>query len=327
MLRRFVRAVAILVVILAAGTLGYTLIEGWPLLDSLYMTVITISTVGFREVRPLSDAGRLMTMALILAGVGALGYSFGTIVEFMVEGHLRAILEGRRMQKRISELSGHYIVVGIGRVGSVVARSLAEEGVPFVVIDSCEECKAAAEEAGWLFVHGDATSEEVLLQAGVKRAKGLVAAVDTDADNLFVVLTARMLNPDLFIVARSTSLASERKILASGADRVITPNVIGGRRMAAMLLRPVVADYLDVVMHGDALEYRLDAMRVRPGSELDGKTIAEAQVRDKTGAFVLAVRSGDAVNPNPGAGTRFAAGDEIIALGTREQLAKLERMV
>jgi voltage-gated potassium channel len=327
MLRRFVRAIALLATVLVAGTAGYVLVEGWSFLDSLYMTVITIATVGFREVRPLSDAGRVMTMGLILAGVGALLYSFGTIVEFMVEGHLRAILEGRRMQKRISELSDHYIIVGIGRVGSVVARSLMDEGVPFVVIDSCEECRAAAEEAGWLFVHGDATSEDVLLQAGVERAKGLVAAVDTDADNLFVVLTARMLNPDLFIVARSTSLASERKILGSGADRVITPNVIGGRRMAAMLLRPVVTDYLDVVMHGDALEYRLDAMRVRPGSELDGKTIGQVRVRDKTGAFVLAVRAGDAVNPNPGADTRFSAGDEIIALGTREQLAELEKMV
>ncbi|GAV31359.1 kef-type K+ transport systems, predicted NAD-binding component [Coriobacteriaceae bacterium EMTCatB1] len=262
MLRRLLRAVGFLAAILVAGTVGYTLIEGWHPFDSLYMTVITVATVGFREIRPLSDAGRVLTMGLILMGVGALGYSFGTIVEFMVEGHLRTILEGRRMQKRISELSDHYIVVGIGRVGSVVARSLADEGVPFVVVDSCEECRAAAEEAGWLFVHGDAMSEEILLQAGVKRGKGLVAAVDTDADNLFVVLTARMLNPDLFIVARSTSIASERKILSSGADRVITPNVIGGRRMAAMLMRPAVADYLDVVMHGDGLEYRLDALRV-----------------------------------------------------------------
>ncbi|MDI6712282.1 MAG: potassium channel protein [Anaerosomatales bacterium] len=327
MARRVARAVAVLVAILVVGTLGYAVVEGWPLLDALYMTVITIATVGYREVRPLSDAGRILTIGLILAGVGGLGYSFGTIVEFMVEGHLRTLVEGRRMQKRIAELSGHYIVVGIGRVGSVVARSLAEEGVPFVVVDSCEECKAAAEEAGWLFVHGDATSEEVLRQAGVERARGLVAAVDTDADNLFIVLTARTLNPNLFIVARSTSIASESKILKSGADRVITPNVIGGRRMAAMLTRPVVADYLDVVMHGDALEYRLDAMRVRPGSELDGKTIAEAQIRDRTGAFVLAVRSGDRINANPGAQTRFSAGDEVIALGTREQLAALEKLV
>ncbi|MDI6693075.1 MAG: potassium channel protein [Anaerosomatales bacterium] len=327
MLRRLLRAVGFLAAILVAGTVGYTLIEGWHPFDSLYMTVITVATVGFREIRPLSDAGRVLTMGLILMGVGALGYSFGTIVEFMVEGHLRTILEGRRMQKRISELSDHYIVVGIGRVGSVVARSLADEGVPFVVVDSCEECRAAAEEAGWLFVHGDATSEEILLQAGVKRAKGLVAAVDTDADNLFVVLTARMLNPDLFIVARSTSIASERKILSSGADRVITPNVIGGRRMAAMLMRPAVADYLDVVMHGDGLEYRLDALRVTATSEIAGQTIAEAQIRDKTGVFVLAVRSGDALNPNPGPETRLAAGDELIALGTREQLATLEKML
>ena len=324
MLRRVRTAALLLLGVIAAGTAGYALIEGWQFLDSLYMTVITIGTVGYREVAPLSDAGRVFTIVLIFAGVGSIGFSFGTIVEFMVEGHLTSLLEGRRMEKQISALTGHHIVVGIGRVGSVVAKSLADEGVPFIVVDSCEECRVAAEEAGWLFVHGDATDEQVLLDAGVMRARGLVTAVDTDADNLFVSLTARTLNPSLYIIARSSSVTSEAKILRSGADRVITPNVIGGRRMAAMVLHPVVSDYLDIVTHGDEIEFRLDSMPIGGGSKLAGATIKEARIRDLTGAYILAVRSGQGqINPNPPSETVLVAGDELVVLGTREQLAAL----
>lgn len=324
MLRRVRTAALLLLGVIAAGTAGYALIEGWQFLDSLYMTVITIGTVGYREVAPLSDAGRVFTIVLIFAGVGSIAFSFGTIVEFMVEGHLTSLLEGRRMEKRISALTGHHIVVGIGRVGSVVAKSLADEGVPFVVVDSCEECRVAAEEAGWLFVHGDATDEQVLLDAGVMRARGLVTAVDTDADNLFVSLTARTLNPSLYIIARSSSVTSEAKILRSGANRVITPNVIGGRRMAAMVLHPLVSDYLDIVTHGDEIEFRLDSMPIGSGSKLAGATIREARVRDLTGAYILAVRSGQGqINPNPPSETVLGAGDELVVLGTREQLASL----
>jgi len=328
MLRRVWMAAILLLGVIIVGSAGYAVIEGWGFLDSLYMTVITIATVGYGEVAPLSDAGRLFTIALIFAGVGGIAYSFGIIVEFMVEGHLTSILEGRRMQKRIGALSGHHIVVGIGRVGSIVARSLAEEGVPFVVIDSCEECGAAAEEAGWLFVHGDATEEQVLLAAGVDRARGLVTAVDTDADNLFVSLTARTLNPSLYIIARSSSVASEAKILRSGANRVITPNVIGGRRMAAMVLHPLVSDYLDIVTHGDEIEYRLDSMPIGRDSQLAGVSIKDARVRDVTGAYILAVRSEPGqINPNPPAETLLGAGDELVVLGTRDQLAALAELL
>jgi voltage-gated potassium channel len=328
MVRRVWTAALLLFGVIVVGTAGYAIIERWGFLDSLYMTVITIATVGFREVGTLSDAGRVFTIVLIFAGVGSIAYSFGTIVEFMVEGHLRNLLEGRRMEKRISALSGHHIVVGIGRVGSVVARSLADEGVPFVIIDSCEECRVAAEDAGWLFVLGDATEEQVLLEAGVDRARGLVTAVDTDADNLFISLTARTLNPSLYIIARSSSVTSEAKILRSGADRVITPNVIGGRRMAAMVLHPLVSDYLDIVTHGDEIEFRLDSMPVGRASRLAGATIKEARVRDATGAYILAVRSeGGQVNANPPAETLLNAGDELVVLGTREQLAELAALL
>jgi len=316
-----------LVAVLVGGTIGYMVIEGWNLLDSLYMTVITVATVGFREVHPLSEAGHWFTIFLVFAGVGGIAYSIGTIAEFMVEGHLLELLEGRRMAKRISELRDHYVVVGMGRVGSVVCRTLDEQGVPFIVVDQCEECVSEAEENGWMYLQGDATSEEVLAAAGVDRAKGLVTALDTDADNLFVALTARGLNPKLYIVARSSSLTSEAKILRAGADRVITPNVIGGRRMATSLLNPLVADYLDTVTHKDELEYRLEALHVSEGSELVGRSIGEARIRDIIGSFILAISSDGAMDSNPSADRVLRAGDQLVVLGTRSQLDALAALM
>ncbi len=326
-MRRAKTAALLLFAVLVAGTLGYMVIEGWSVLDSLYMTVITVATVGFREVNPLSTAGHWFTIALIFAGVGGIAYSIGTIADFMVEGHLRELLEGRRMAKRIEDLRDHYVVVGMGRVGSVVCRTLGEQGVPFIVVDQCEECIAEAEEHGWLYLQGDATNEEVLEAAGVTRAKGLVTALDTDADNLFVALTARGMNPRLYIVARSSSLASESKILRSGADRVITPNVIGGRRMATSLLNPAVSDYLDTVTHSVELEYRLEALNIGESSSLAGRAIGDARVRDVTGAFILAVSSGGAMDSNPSSGRVLRAGDELVVLGTRSQLDALAAMM
>lgn len=324
MKQRLAISLAMLAAVLAVGTGGFMAIEHWSFLDALYMTVITVSTTGFREVSRLSPAGREFTIVLILVGVGALGYSLGTFIDFLVEGHLRGILEGRRMQTRISSLSGHYIVAGIGRVGSVVARTLAEEGTPFVVIDRCEECVERARGEGWLILDGDATEEEVLVAAGVKRAAGLITALDTDADNLFVTLTARTLNPDIFIVARSSAESSESKIRTAGANRVMTPSVIGGRRMATMALHPVVSDYLDLVSHGDELEFRLEELPVSGSATLSGRSIAEADVRSRTGAYILAIRgaSGE-MNSNPSPETTIRAGDKLIVLGTSEHLAAL----
>lgn len=315
----------LLLAVLAGGTLGYVLIEGWSVLDALYMTVITVATVGFGEVHPLSRGGEIFTILLVFAGVGGIAYSIATIAEFMVEGHLMEIVEGRRMAKRIAELHDHYVVVGMGRVGSVVCASLEERGETFLVVDQCEECVETADEHGWLYLQGDATNEDVLEAAGVRRAKGLVTALDTDADNLFVALSARGMNPRLYIVARSTTLASESKILRSGADRVITPNVIGGRRMATSLLNPVVADYLDTVMHNAELEYRLEGLRISAESHLVGRALKDVQAPGA--ASILAVSAGGQIDASPSPDRVLHAEDELVAFGTRVQLDELSKLL
>lgn len=322
-MRRALVAAALLMGVLTVGTAGYMLIEGWTLLNSLYMTVITVTTVGFKEVAPTSPVGQVFTIVMIFAGVGGIAYSVGVLAEFMIEGQLTELVEGRRMAKRIEEISDHYIVAGMGRVGSVVCTTLAEQGVPFVVIDRCEDCEADALERAWLYLGGDATAEDTLESAGILRAKGLVTALDTDADNLFVAMTARGMNPDLFIVARSSTVSSEAKILRAGADRVVTPNVIGGRRMASSVVDPFVSDYLELVSHSEGVEFRLDTFRVTERSTLTGRSIREARVRDATGAYIMAVASEGVTDSNPSSERVLRAGDHLVAFGTRAQLDAL----
>jgi voltage-gated potassium channel len=323
-IRRFVWAISILAAVFVAGTSGYMLIEGWSFFDSLYMTTITVGTVGFGEVHPLSDNGRLFTMCLIIAGVGALGFAFGQLVEFVFEGRIQEILEGRRMGRRLESLTGHTVVAGFGRVGSVVARALAEEGAQFVIIDLADESEVTARESDWIFVRGDATEEEVLEQAGIRSAASIVTALSSDAENLFVTVTARALNPDVFIVARSSHESTETKLINAGANRTITPNVIGGRRMASMVLHPTVSDYLDIVSSGEGAEFRLQEVELEAESCFVGRTIAEGRIRETTGAQVVAILKTDGtVDANPAAASVLMAGERLVVLGTADQVAVL----
>jgi voltage-gated potassium channel len=321
--RRLAGAVAVLVVVLAVGTVGYLLL-GLSLLDALYQTVTTVSTVGFREVEPFSAAGKAFTMVLILVGAGAVLYAFSVLVETILEGRLNELLGRRRMEQTIASMRGHVIICGWGRVGRAIGVELAEAGRALVVIDPDPDALEGAVHA----VVGDATDDDVLRRAGIDRAAALVAAADSDAANSFVTLSARALNPELFIVARTRSSDSDDKLSRAGADRVVNPQSIGGARMAAFVLRPHVAAFLDVVMHERTLEFRLEEVPVRASSALVGRSLRDASIRDRSGALVLALRD-DRGNflTNPDPDTALEVGQVIIAIGTQDELDALVALV
>lgn len=321
LLKRVKLALSLFITIVITGITGYMVIEGWNFKDAAYMTVTTITTVGFREVRPLDVPGQYFTMFLVLAGVGTAFYLFASVGEFMIEGHLTGLLAVRKVKKEIEKLEGHYILCGYGRVGENVADEFVNTKVPFVVIESNPDRVEACRERGFFCMEGDASSDEVLLSAGVERAQGLVAAVDNDADNVFVTLTARVLNPNINIVARTILEESREKLLRAGANKVVSPSLIGGRRMAAVLLRPIVLDYLDIVTFGDGIEFRLEELIVGPNSNCRGKSIAQADIRRRTGALILAIKkeTGE-FNTNPTSETILEEGDQVVILGTRNQL-------
>jgi voltage-gated potassium channel len=317
----------ILLLITAGGTAGYMLIEGWRVVESLYMTVITLSTVGFSEVRPLSSTGRIFTTGLIVAGVGAVAYLFGTISQYIVSGELTGSLRRSRMQKSLDAMSDHYIICGFGRVGQQVLEDLQKEHKPCVVIEEDGALLEAMEEE-FPHIGGDAADDEVLRRAGIERARGLVVVTGDDPTNLFVTLTAFTLNGKLSIVARANHPSTESKLLRAGATHVISPYRISGRRIATQLLYPSVADFLDVVMHSGDLELWLEQIDVHSDSDLHTKTVAEANVRQRTGSNILAVRrhAEGTILTNPAADMRFEPQDVVIALGTRAQLAALSKL-
>ncbi len=249
---RFTIAFLLLVLLVAGGTLGYSWVEGWSVAESLYMTVITITTVGYGEVRTLSPQGRQFTILLIVFSVVTAGYSVTTLLGFIFEGQIVQLMRGRRMERAISRLSDHYIICGCGVVGKQVALEFRQAGVPFVIVERDPEHSELGRDESVLFVKGDADDDETLIEAGIEQAKGLVSALRQDGGNVFVVLTARQLNPSLMIVARAAEEQTVGKLLRAGADRVISPYQIAGRRMASVILRPSVMNFLDVVVEGGA---------------------------------------------------------------------------
>jgi len=300
-------------------------LEGWDVFDSLYMTVITLSTVGFSEVSPLSSEGKIFTTLLIVAGVAAVAYLFSAISQHIVSGELHGTLRRRYMQRKIESFSEHFIVCGYGQVGSEVVASLRKRGKTCVVIESNE---STLDEADVPHILGNAEDDEVLKVAGIERAAGLVAATGDDASNLFITVSAHTLNKDMTIVARANKVASEAKLRYGGATHVISPHMLGGQRIATQLLYPSVTDFLDVVMHSGDLELWLEEFTLAPKCHLEGKTVAEGQVRAMTGTNILAIRRHDGGNvvTNPPSELRFESGDELIALGTRQQLEDLENL-
>ena len=317
-------ALAMLTGVFVVGIVGYMLL-GFSLLDATYQTVTTVATVGFREVRPLDDTGKVFTIILILVGVGTALYTFSVVLETLFEGHLRELFGRRRMQRQIDAMRDHVIVCGWGRVGRAIGSELTAARADMVIVD---RDPTRISETDLPVVIGDATEDRVLEDAGLARARALVAALDGDAGNLFVTLSARSLRPDLFIVARARVEETEEKLRRAGADRVVNPQSIGGARIAAFILQPHVTEFLDVVMHDRNLEFRLEELVVPADSPIAGTSIRDAHLRDRTGALVLALRDEDgSFTTNPSPDTRVEAGQVLIAIGTAFELQALERVV
>ena len=319
---------AAFVVAVIVGTVGYILIEGWSLLDALYMTITTIFTVGFNEVHPMSTAGEIFTLVLIVGGVGVIFYGIGVMAEFIIGDMLTGLFRGRVVRRHVEKLKNHYIVCGFGRVGQETARQFAANKASFVIVDGDEEALALAHQAGYLAVRGDVSSDEVLEAAGIRSAKGLVAALGSDAVNIFVTLSARVLNPHLLIVARASAEDTVSKLERAGADHVVTPYGIGGKRMATLLLKPLVGDYLEVVTGGGELEFLVEELFLSADSPAVGQSIQQLDVRKRTGATILAVRHAQgAFDTNPSPGLMLQPGDRMIAIGTQEDVTRLEALL
>jgi len=324
LVKRLFPVIVVFPTIITIGTIGFRLVEGWNWADSIYMSIITVFTVGFTEVRPLTQNGELFTVVLILLGLGGITYTFSTITNYIIAGELRGFLRGQRMRRYIDSLSEHYVVCGYGEMGRQVCKELHRKGKTLVIVDIAEEAVGQARDDGFLVLQGDAGLDSVLIQCGIERAKGLVVATDDDATNLLVVLSARGLRDDLPIIARANLEEVREKLLRSGATGVLFPQGVAGRRMAQMLLNPEITDFLDVISYDESLELILENFIVSEASGLENKSLKDSRIRELTGALVVGLkREGIGVIPSLKSSTVLRAGDMVFALGTREQLEKL----
>jgi voltage-gated potassium channel len=321
--RRFRIGCGLLAFILLAGTVGFVLIEGWTPFEAFYTSALVVSTLGFSDLKPSNAPGRLLTVILIAGGVGTLYYLVGALAQSVIENQFDWG-KRRAMEQQIAQLKDHFIVCGFGRVGQQTCRQLAQEKCAFLVVDSNEDRLRRIGEAGYLYVNGDASNDSVLMQAGIERARGLLTAVQSDAGNVYITLSARALNPKLFIVARAATAEAEHKLTIAGANRVISPYILGGRSMAGHALRPAVMDFLDVLVHSDELELWIEDIAVKPGSALDGVQLGAADLRETAGITILAVRHADGkMQVNPKSELTLHAGDTLIALGRHDDLERL----
>jgi voltage-gated potassium channel len=319
--RLLVRSLVALLAVVAFGTLGYRLL-GLSLVDAAYMTVITVTTVGYREVGAFGTAEKVFTMVFLFVGVGVVLYTLTALLGLVIEGYLDNAWGRRRMERAIARMNGHTVICGWGRVGRATAQRLTQSGLPVAVVDADEERLQTCPHPSVL---GDASDDVVLKRAGIERARTLVATLDDDAASLYVTLTARAINPDLVIIARSRTADAEQKLRRAGADRVVNPQQIGGSRIAAFALQPHVVDFLEVAMHDEDVEFKLEEVAVGVGSRLDGATVRESRMHEGEGALLLALRKRDGGGfvTNPRGDVAIGPGDVVIAVGTESQLADL----
>ena len=311
------------------GTIWYRVVEGWSWEDAAYMTVITLATVGYGEIQPLGNRGRLFTITLILMGVVSIGYIVNRFTEAVIQGYFQEGIR-LRIQRRLTEsLSKHYIICGFGRTGRQIASEFQAEDVPFAIVDSDIESVHSAQELGYIVVHGDATLDETLVKVRIDQALCLVTALPSDAENLYTVLSAKTLNPQIRAIARSSTKEALQKLERAGADAVVSPYITGGKRMAAAALRPQVIDFVDGILTGAGRELYLEEVMLDPAfCPYVGQSLREARLRSQTGALVLAIRRDDGtLIGGPTGETKLMAGDLLICMGTAEQLRTLNQIL
>ena len=324
-LRRLGLMLTVAALLLLVGTAGYVLLEGWSAFDALYMTVITVTTVGFMEVHPLGTTGRVFTMALALGGIFTLFYAATELIRAVVSGEVARTLGRQRMERSLAELKDHIIVCGYGRMGRLVCEAFAEEGLPFVIIDHAPGALEGFALPHGFALYGDATSDETLRNAGVERARTLVTVASSDADNLFITMSARLLNERIVIVARAEDEGALTKLMRAGATRVVSPYVIGGQRMALAVLRPHATDFIELATKSAHLALQIEEVAIRAGTRYAGQTLAESRIRQDFGVIIVAVRkAGGEMRFNPPGDAVLEGGDLLITLGPRDRLDRLE---
>ena len=317
-----------LIGIIAFGTLGYYFFEHMPFFDAFYMTIITISTVGFSEIVPLTHVGRGITVIIIVLGISVGTYTIGIIVKWFIEGELQKVFWRLRVQKQIAELNDHYIICGFGRIGRTICKELQADKTDFVIIEQNVSEIQDIDKDRYLFLEMDATSEEALLEAGIMQASGLVTAVNSDANNVFITLTAKGLRPDIFVLARASEEKNEAKLMKAGASRVVAPYMIGAKRMAQILKRPTVVDFIDIAMMGSHLGLIMEEAGISSNSNLIGKTLMENNLRRDFGVIIVAIKktSGE-MTFNPMPSETLEAGDVIVVIGKKEDLKRMSQVL
>lgn len=316
-------ALIILLAIILTGTLGFHLIEGWSFVDSFYLCMATLSTVGYGDFVPVSIPGKIFAVFIIVVGVGMMFYTLVLLAETFIEGRLRYLLGGGKLEKLIEKLQNHFIICGGGRIGSLICRELTAEKIPCVLIDNNPVVIDKAKEQGFLYCKGDATQDKVLINAGIKRAKGVICVLPTDAQNLYVILTARELNQKIYILARSEEEESEHRLLRAGADRVMSPYQLGGMRMAMAVVRPAMLDFFEITTSRQSLELRMEEVSVGRSSRFVAKTLEASEIRKDYGLIIVAAKkeTGKMIF-NPAANYVIEEGDKLIAMGEDENVKK-----
>jgi voltage-gated potassium channel len=324
---RLALPVLVSLALIVAGTLGYRLIEGWSYFDALYMTVITLTTVGYVEVHEMSQAGRSFTMLLCLGGVFTIFYAITATIRSIVSGEVHGILERRRMETRLHDLTNHLIICGFGRMGRLICQEFSAQGLPFVAIERRAELLNDVRLPHGILVHGDATSDEVLQEAGVERARALISVVASDADNLYITMSSRLLNEKLFIVARAEEHGSEQKLLRAGANRVVSPTILGGSRVAQAILRPTVVDFIELATRTEHVELQIEEIKLDARSKLVGMSLKESQLRQDFGVIIVAIKKASGQMAfNPPSSAIMEPGDILIAISNRLALDRLARV-